>query len=393
MIETLFEYKNQELFFAGRSLVDFLKQHPDQDRAKYVYHADLIRQRLQQYQQAFSSSVKIFFAMKANHCPQVLKLIQQQGCGVDVVSGGELQWALDHGFRPDQIVFSGVGKSNAELELAVQKEIFQINVESESELLRLIKISQQKKKKVKVAVRLNPDVNPITHPYIATGFRENKFGIESDHLLPLIHQAKDTWVQIQGISVHIGSQLLQLDALTEAFQKTKHWVQSQGLSLQTLDLGGGLGIFYDRDDLKSEVELLKQYAGVVKDCFQNESYQLLAEPGRWIVGHAGVLLTQVVAIKKTSTKTFVILQSGMNHLMRPSLYQAQHRILPLIQKGSASLVDVVGPICESSDVLLKNTSMTEVEEGDWVAIADAGAYGFVMANNYNLHALPIEYLI
>jgi diaminopimelate decarboxylase len=138
---------------------------------------------------------------------------------------------------------------------------------------------------------------------------------------------------------------------------------------------------------------LKQYAGVVKDCFQNESYQLLAEPGRWIVGHAGVLLTQVVAIKKTSTKTFVILQSGMNHLMRPSLYQAQHRILPLIQKGSASLVDVVGPICESSDVLLKNTSMTAVEEGDWVAIADAGAYGFVMANNYNLHALPIEYLI
>ncbi len=366
----------------------------------YAYDLGFIRHRADMLKKSLAPA-KVFYAVKANFNLGVLKTIREVGCGADVVSGGEILQAEKAGFLPQEIVFSGVGKTRAEIRLALEKEIYQINVESLEELQRIAEISRTLKKKARVVLRVNPDVSIQTHPYIATGLKENKFGISTDYLkdvLQILKQQQD-WVECVGLSMHLGSQMLEFSGFQDALRIKKNlfWDLKKDLpKLNRFDFGGGLGILYDQDRLDLEEDMLKEYSDIV----QRETADLVAagvemqtEPGRWIVGHGGVLLSQVQYIKKTPHKLFVVLDTGMHHLLRPALYQAEHLIYPLKKRDSSVVYDFVGPICESSDVITKNRKITELAPDDFVAIADSGAYGYSMASAYNLHPFPQEILI
>lgn len=384
----------------------------------YLYSHRILKSRTNQFAQEIKKSLKgphrIFYALKANNNPTVLNIMKKQGFGMDVVSGGEFQKSLKSGFRPEQIIFSGVGKSIEEIESAIDLGIFQLNVESLPELERIGKIALRKRKKAAIALRINPEVNPKTHPYIATGMRENKFGISVDQLpeaLEILHRYTD--LQLRGFSLHIGSQLFDFSALSMAIAKAKsiyYDFLEMGYPLQTFDIGGGVGIPYDQTSEKDALVLekfckvLSRQFGKVgdKSTFENKSYsmnsllrefpaEILFEPGRFLVARAGLLMTQVQYVKRTPYKTFVIVNTGMNHLLRPALYQAEHRILPLkIRPKKFQNVDIVGPVCESSDFLGRQRKLCPLEEGDWLAIADVGAYGFVMSSDYNSFQKPDE---
>ncbi len=380
----------------------------DRHRAFYLYDLQGIGERVRELQTALSGlNMGIHYAVKANHHPEVIKTIAGLGCGVDVVSGGELNRALEAGVGGERIVFSGVGKSRGEIELALRQSIFQINVESPQELERIAKVGAELGLQAPVAFRMNPDVSPDTHPYIKTGFRDNKFGMDEALLPELFKILKENsaHLKLMGLTMHIGSQLRELSAVFEAVGKI--WrlfeeIRSQGFDLQTLDVGGGLGIDYHSDSFKEEAELMKRYGQELRDRFSGErakSVRLLCEPGRILVARFGLLLTQVEYVKRTPYKNFAIVNSGMHHLLRPALYQAQHRILPLSLGGSKAgasdqeVYDVVGPICESADVLGFDRRLPRLDEGDWLAVADCGAYGAVMASQYNLHELPEEVVL
>ncbi len=366
----------------------------------YVYDLDAIEGRYQLLDQQLGDMPhQIHYALKANMHPKIVQALAKLGAGADVVSCGEMKFALENGVDASRVIFSGVGKTKSELREAIGAGIKQINVESIPELERIAKLAKEMKKRARVAFRLNPDVNPITHPYITTGFRENKFGMDFESipaLETLIRSHPDT-LEFVGLTMHIGSQLLDLSALEEGLQKITELYQrlkNNGYPLQTLDVGGGLGIFYETDESDREIELIHEYAELIRKYCQPLQAEILVEPGRMIVARSGVLVGEVQYVKKTANKTFLILDTGMNHLMRPSLYQAFHRILPVQENSDRGITvyDVVGPICESSDVLGKDRALREVAEGEYLAIADTGAYGYSMASHYNAHALPTEYI-
>ncbi len=366
-------------------------------RPIYVYDLDFISQRFHMMSQALKG-VRIFYAMKANSNPEVLRLLKRLGAGADVVSVGEIKRSLDCGFLPEDIVYSGVGKTQHEVREALSLGIYQMNVESIPELERIGAIARELGCKASVALRLNPNISIQTHPYIATGLKDNKFGMELS-MLPAIksvlQQFFDSLV-LKGVSLHLGSQMLEFSGYQEALQILKAVyldLKKDFPTLQRFDFGGGLGVHYDRQDLESEEILLKGYAQKTLHILSDLNCELQSEPGRWLLAHCGVLLCQVQYVKETSDKTFVILDSGMNHLIRPSLYEAYHRILPLKKGSKIKRVDVVGPICESSDFFAKDRDLPEVKQGDFVAILDAGAYGFSMASIYNLQELPLEICI
>ena len=365
----------------------------------YVYDQIDVLQRIDWYRSAFVRPVKIHFALKANPYLPLLKSMAQKKIGADVVSGGELNRALEAGIAPGAIVFSGVAKSNDELRLALTHKIGQINVESLSELERLAKLSQAHTFRVRIALRLNPDVQPETHHHITTGHRDNKFGLDMEQLPDAIKvlRAHADHLHFYGLAMHVGSQILNPGPMIQAVERLKSMfvhLRQQGWPLQSLDIGGGLGINYEQNDINGDHDRLKNYAKQVEATLADLECDLLLEPGRFLVARAGALLLQVEYVKPTPHRNFIIVNSGMNHLLRPALYQAEHRIVPLANvEGSEFTYDVVGPICESTDILGRDRKLVAPKEGEWLAVLDTGAYGYSMANQYNLRPLPEQILL
>jgi diaminopimelate decarboxylase len=336
--------------------------------------------------------------MKANSNQAVLKTLAKLGCGADVVSGGELKRALAAGIPSGKIMFSGIGKSAQELALAIDENILCINVESEPELDLLSAVAAAKGRAAPVSIRVNPDVDARTHAKIATGKAENKFGIPLSRAREIYaHAAKLPGIKVTGVDMHIGSQITELDPFGNAFTLLAEFVRelrADGHTISHVDLGGGLGIPY-RDDNQPPPDPAA-YAEVVKRATRDLDCTLIFEPGRLIVGNAGVLVTRVQYVKRGEAKTFVVVDAGMNDLIRPTLYEAHHEIWPVKEASAAAkrqVADVVGPVCESGDFLALQRDMPEAKSGDLLAVMSAGAYGAVQAGTYNTRPLVPEVLV
>jgi len=387
-----FHYVNNELYCEN---IPVSKVAGEVGTPFYIYpHATLIR-HFRAFDQAFSGIKHITcFSVKSNSNLAVLRLFAREGGGADIVSGGELFRTLKAGINPKKIVYSGVGKKAEEIEYALKSDILMFNVESEQELLKLNEVAERIGKKARTAIRVNPDVDPKTHPYISTGLKENKFGIDINDA-PRIYLAasKMKHIQVAGISCHIGSQLTETSPFVDTIRKLKKLIQmlkDTGVNIQYLDLGGGLGITYDREEPPHP----KEYGSAVKDELGLSGLTLIFEPGRVITGNAGILVTKVIYTKFASQKRFFIVDSGMNDLMRPSLYNSFHAVQPVTLSDRQKVkADIVGPICESGDFFAKNREMDSFEQGDLIAIMSAGAYGFSMSSNYNSRPRPCEVMV
>ena len=357
-------------------------------------------QRLRQNFQAFADAVKtlkkatVCFAVKSNFNPTILKILAGMGAGADIVSGAELELALQAGVSANKIVFSGVGKTRTELTAAIQAGIKQINAESESEIRLINDIALELGKTAAVGIRVNPDVDARTHEKITTGKKENKFGIDWNDAYRLFLSAEQfKGVSLHGIEVHVGSQILDLEPFREAFVKTKKMLtalKDKGVLLQTVDVGGGLGVAYKADESAPSPA---DYIAVLQDVLGDFDGEFVFEPGRCLSGDAGALIASVVRVKQTGEKSFAVLDAGMNDLVRPAMYDAYHTISALKDGKASRTYDVVGPICESADIFGKDRVLPELDEGDLVAIETAGAYGATMASNYNGRPLAAEVLI
>ena len=365
----------------------------------YVYSADQIVERLGLFQRAFGNRDHLVcFAMKANSSLAILKLLADRGAGFDIVSGGELQRVL--AVAPEaagRVVFSGAGKTQAEIDLALNAGILQFNVESEAELLLLAARAKKLKRKARFALRVNPDVFAETHPYISTGLSEHKFGVGIGEALAIYKRAaSNRWLEAHSISVHIGSQIRSADPFGAAIKRVRNLARQLkrvGIELQAIDAGGGLGIDYHlgRFDAAAKVA---EYAAAIEKGLGDFEGKLLVEPGRFLVAQAGALVTKVLQVKKNGKKTFVITDAAMNDLIRPALYQAYHEIAPVRPRsGKAKAVDVVGPICETGDFFARDRKLSPIEPGDLVALLDAGAYGMAQSSNYNTRLRPAEVLV
>ncbi len=389
-----FEYRHGELY---------CEQVPVSQIAKeigtpcYIYsHATLTR-HFRAYDGAFKDIPHIVaFAMKANSNLAILRLMAKEGSGVDIVSGGELFRALKADVPPSKIVFAGVGKSADEIRDALKAGILMFNVESSAELRAIDEVAASVGKKARVALRINPDIDPKTHPYISTGLKKSKFGIAADRALEEYKLASSLrHIEIVGVHAHIGSQLTEVTPFVEALKKVVALVEAlkaQGIGIQYLNVGGGLGITYSDEKPPLPKDLAEAIFPLVKD----RNLTLVMEPGRVIVGNAGILVTRALYQKDGEAKRFVIVDAAMNDLIRPSLYSAYHDIRPVSESllaRSKHSVDVVGPVCESGDFLAKDRMLPEVKPGDLLAVMSAGAYGFVMASNYNSRPRVPEVLV
>ena len=353
----------------------------------------------------------ICYAVKANSNRAILKLLADAGAGFDIVSGGELYRVLAAGGDPAKCTFAGVGKSREEIEYALEQRVYSFNVESEAELEHIDGIAGAKETRAPIALRVNPDVDPHTHEYISTGLHENKFGIPLDRIRALYEQgAKMRNVEIVGVQMHIGSQIAEAKPFASAIGKVAPIVRElkSRYGIKFLSVGGGMGIVYQRalesgsgkwwhqHGNESFAFSVRDYAGAIVPPLRELDVRILVEPGRFLVGNGGVLLTRVRYIKKTGAKKFAIVDAGMNDLIRPALYQSYHQIVPVAEPSrtkSAEKIDIVGPVCESGDFFALAREMPELHEGDLLAIMSAGAYGFVMASNYNSRSLPAEALV
>lgn len=369
-------------------------------RPFYLYDQAELERRAKSYLKAFSRPVQVRFAVKANANTQLLQSLAILGVGADVVSLGELDRALASGIEPQHIVFSGVGKTSEELRRATQVGVGQINVESLGELDRMIHVAQFLKMQVSVGLRINPHVEVDTHQHIRTGTAINKFGMDMSDIPQALEKirAEERLVRLKGLAAHVGSQILDVAPLAMMMDRLLELdrnVRGQGFQLETLDLGGGLGIDYELSSDHRDFERLAQYAALVNDRLAGYAGQILLEPGRFLVARAGALITQVEYLKFHPEKNFIIVNSGMNHLIRPALYGARHRtvIVPAVSGRVIKKFDVVGPLCESSDVLAKDIDLPVPKEGEWLAVLDAGAYGYSMASQYNLRGLPDEIVV
>ena len=362
----------------------------------YVYHAEVIRQRYRELDRALEPLPhRICYAVKANSNLAVLRVLRDLGAGADIVSGGELRRALAAGFAPEQIVFSGVGKSDAELEAAVAAGIGHIHLESAEELSVLAAIARGAGRRMKVGIRVNPDVSAATHPYISTGQGGIKFGVPYDQVVDLaVRAARESALELDTLAMHLGSQLLDPAPYREGVLRLLElWRQLRAAgveSITALDLGGGIGIRY-RDETPLAPARL---AEAVLPLLRSTGLTVTVEPGRYLVGSAGVLLTQVLSRKRSGGKDLVIVDAGMNDLVRPSHYGAYHAIVEVELQGRApGLVDVVGPVCETGDFLALDRVLPGLARGDRLAVLGAGAYGFVMSSTYNTRPRPAEVLV
>jgi len=391
------QYENRKLVLGPqkKSLEALTKNY---EKPVYAYDLDILKERLSLFQKALPG-VQVYYAMKANFHPQVLASLHAMASGADVVSGGEIRTAMKAGFKASEMIYSGVGKTHKEIRQALEVDILQINVESISELRRIASIAREVKKKARVVFRLNPDVSIETHPYIATGLHNNKFGMAFTDLPELkeILRGNLDFVEFRGVSLHLGSQMHNLSGFKEALlllRPVYEELQKEFSTVDIFDVGGGLGIFYEQQDLEAEEKLLSDYAAIIFETLKGLKAKIQTEPGRWLVAHAGVLITQVQYLKQTSIKNFIIVDTGMHHLLRPTLYGAHHRVWTL-QEGTAAQkkYDVVGPICESGDFLASDRMLSDVHEGDFLVITDVGAYGYVMKSDYNLQDPPSEVIL
>lgn len=368
----------------------------------YVYSADAIQYRFALFAEAFAGQDHLVcYAVKANSALAILKLLDRQGAGFDIVSGGELERVLAvNKAAAARVVFSGVGKTAAEIDLALRSGILLFNVESEGELDLLTERAAKRKKRARIALRVNPDVFAETHPYISTGLREHKFGIDIHRARAVYRNAaRSRWIEPAGVSVHIGSQIRTADPFGAAASRAATLIRqlrADGLPIHFLDAGGGLGIEYHLDLPFHPEEKVGQYAAALQQAITGiDNLQLLLEPGRFLVAQAGALLARVLYLKKNGTKNFLIVDAAMNDLIRPSLYQAYHEVIPVApRKGARKLIaDIVGPVCESGDFFAHDREIPAVRPGDLVAILDAGAYGQSLASNYNSRPRPAEVLV
>ena len=362
----------------------------------YVYSAAEIESRFRLIDTAFGSHPHaIHYAMKANSSLALIQLLHRLGSAVDANSGGEIELALRAGFVPQEIIFTGVGKTTDELKLAVQLGVKAINAESEGELQRIAKTAKKQGKIARVALRVNPDIDAKSHPHISTGLRSNKFGIGIHQIMEVCRKVstRDS-LALVGLHVHVGSQILDLNPLkraTKMLVDLAEELRAMGITLEHLDIGGGLGISYDGQDAPSASE----YAEGVLEVTKNSGMSLILEPGRAIVGPAGVLVTRVVDVKpQPGGRWFVVVDAGMTELIRPALYDAYHRIEMLSAPfGPEVVCDIVGPVCETSDVVGLNRMMPLPEVGDLLVVRDTGAYGAAMSSNYNRRPMAPEVLV
>ncbi len=361
----------------------------------YVYSAATLKRHFLAFEEAFAGlDHLVCYSVKANSNLGVLNLLASLGAGMDIVSGGELHRALSAGADPGRIVFSGVGKQRWELSMALEAGILMFNVESVQELDLLDQTARGMQRRAPAAIRVNPDVDPGTHPYIATGLRKSKFGLPMEAAWDQYRRAADMpGIEIRGVSCHIGSQLTDISPFGDALKRMLDLIErlrGAGLNIDYLDLGGGLGITYDQEEPPHPVE----YGQVISPEVKDTGLTLILEPGRVIAGNAGILLSRVIYTKQGEAKDFVVVDGGMNDLIRPSLYSAYHQINPVVAtEGPTSPKDIVGPICESGDFLAQDRPLADLAPGDLIAVMSAGAYGFVMASNYNSRGRPAEVLV
>lgn len=387
-----FQYKNGELYCEDVPLKAIAAQF---GTPTYVYSGNTILRHFRVFEEAFSDIEHITcFSVKANSNIGILNILVKEGAGMDVVSGGELFRAQRAGCPMDRVVYSGVGKTPEEMRYALKSEILMFNVESLQELETLDQLAQEEGKRARISLRVNPDVDPKTHPYISTGLKKNKFGVDIKEALGIYRAAqKRQGLQIVGISCHIGSQLTEISPFVDALSKVLDLateLNRDGISIKYVDIGGGLGITYDKETPPHP----EDYAKALKELMKDTGFVLILEPGRLIVGNAGCLLTKVLFTKKGIEKEFVVVDGAMNDLIRPSLYGAYHAIWPINEKYPEEMVaDVVGPICESGDFFAKERRLPRVNRGDLLCVMSAGAYGFSMSSNYNSRPRAPEILV
>ena len=386
-------YRDHELSVENVTLADIARM---EGTPCYVYSSAAILEQYLAYDRAFGSAAhQVCFAVKANSNLSILRLLAEAGAGFDIVSGGELFRVLKAGGDPSKVVFSGVGKSREEVEYAISKGIHSFNCESEAELALIDSIAARHGVVVRVALRVNPNVDAKTHPYISTGLLDHKFGINIDVVKDVYDRAASMGhLRLHGVSCHIGSQLLDTNPLFEALDGVLALVdelRAAGHPITELDMGGGLGVAYKDEQQPPDTEA---YIRMICEKTAGHNVKLMVEPGRSITANAGVLLTRVMYRKTTATKEFVIVDAAMNDLIRPSLYQAHHEIVPLRQRTLGTITaDVVGPVCESGDYFARDRELANVFPGDYVALMSAGAYGFVQASNYNSRPRAAEVMV
>jgi diaminopimelate decarboxylase len=384
-------YNDNQLFIEHVCLADIAEQF---GTPCYLYSKKCIIDNYRAFRDAFADIPhQICFAVKSNSNIAILQLLADMGAGFDIVSGGELKRVIAAGGDHKKVIFSGVGKSEQDIEEAIRIGIFCFNVESEQELVRIAHLSAKQNKIVNIMLRVNPDIDAKTHSYISTGMRENKFGIELIDLITLLNKISElTSIKLIGIGCHIGSQITELEPFLLAMDHLlaiNATLKEQGIKIQYLNIGGGLGIVY-RDETPPSVT---EYAEALQRKVSNTHLKLILEPGRSIVGNAGLLLTKIEYIKNTGDKHFAITDAGMNDLLRPALYNAWQNIMPVTEhRGPELSYDIAGPVCESSDFLGRDRKLV-IQPGDLLAIDCAGAYGFCMSSNYNSRCRPAEILI
>ncbi len=384
-------YKNNNLFVESVSVRNLASRL---STPFYLYSEGNIIENFKSFSSNFKkSSPLICFSVKANSNIQILKLLKKMGSGADVVSGGELLKAIKSGIKPNKIVFSGVGKTEDEIKLAIRKNILLINVESENEAALINKIAGNLKKKVAIGIRLNPDINAPTHKKISTGKAEDKFGLSKTSLISFCLNVKKLKnLKLNAISVHIGSQILNENPFKKTLKVLEEIIKKTKIYFKFVDLGGGFGIAYKKSDKKIN---LKNYSNLVEKFKKKYNCNIIFEPGRAIVGNTAILVTKVQYLKKGSNKTFAILNAGMNDFMRTALYDAVHNILPVSKnnKKNKGPLEFVGPICETTCKFVKYNKYQKLKQSDYVAISDVGAYGASLSSNYNTKPLIAEIII
>lgn len=386
-------YKNNQLYVDNINVIDLVKEF---DTPLYIYSKNHFTNQYNEFENAFKNiNHKIFYAMKANFNLSVINTFVKLGSGVDANSEGELYRALKTGVDSSKIILTSVGKTKNEIKLGLEKTVLMIKAESEEEIELINKIAGEMNKVARVAIRVNPDVDAKTHPYISTGLSSNKFGVDSKTALSIYKRRKDFKnIQFTGIDMHIGSQITSIDPFVEAVQKLSDLyfeLEADGLKLDHFDVGGGIGVNYNSEKTFSIEEFAKQTIPL----FKKLNCEIIFEPGRFLTANGGILVTEVLYNKKNGEKNFVIIDAAMNDLLRPSLYQAYHHIQP-IQKfeGRKNIIaDIVGPVCESGDYFAREREISESKSGELLAIMSSGAYGMVMSSNYNARRRAAEIMV
>ncbi len=385
-----FQYKNGVLHCEDVSVNDIAMEYPT---PFYLYSKRTLIDHFNKIKKAFQKiDPLICFSMKSNSNLSICKTLVDEGSGLDIVSGGELFKALKIGCPPERIVYASVGKTEKEIELAIKNKILFFNVESVPELIMIDSVAKKLKQRPKVALRINPDVKPETHDYITTGTKEKKFGIDFKLSEEVFDNAnKYSNVDLKGIHLHIGSQITEVKPFVQAIEKVLAFIEKSNINIEYLNIGGGFGINYKEESAKTADE----FAENIVPLLENKPFKFIFEPGRFIAGNSGILVIKVLYVKTGATgKKFAIVDAGMNDLIRPSLYGANHKVQPVIaRQAEVEKYDIVGPICESGDYLALDREMQEIIPGEHLAVMSAGAYGYVMASNYNSRPRPAELMV